>query len=90
VEISGHFSFCSFRPFSDSDLTAIVQVWNAPIGNWEGDWRQKDIKRMLGGDRALIRLVETSWDERPIEATLKQKTTPGSYKEIQFFGRAIP
>ena len=37
------------RPFSDAELTAIVQVWNALVGNWEGDWRQKDIKRMLRG-----------------------------------------
>ena len=78
------------RPFSNAELTAIVQVWNALVGNWEGDWRQKDIKRMLRGDRALIRLVETSWDERPIEATLRDKTAPGSYKEIQSFGRATP
>ena len=78
------------RPFSNAELTAIVQVWNALVGNWEGDWRQKDIKRMLRGDRALIRLVETSWDERSIEAALRHKTAPGSYKEIQSFGRATP
>ena len=78
------------RPFSDAELAAIVQVWNALVGNWEGDWRQKDIKRMLRGDRALIRLVETSRDERPIEMALRNKTAPGSYKEVQSFGRAIP
>ncbi len=75
------------KPFSDAELAAIVQVWNALIGNWEGEWRQQDIKRMLGSDRALIRLLETSRDERPIEMALRNKTAPGSYKEIQSFGR---
>ena len=78
------------KPFSDAELTAIVQVWNALVGNWEGDWRQKDIKRMLRGDQALIRLVETSRDDRPIEVALKDKTAPGSYKEIQSFGSVTP
>jgi hypothetical protein len=77
-------------PFSDAELTAIVQVWNALVGNWEGDWRQQDIKRMLRGDAALIALAETSRDERPIEMALKDKTAPGSYKEIQSFGRLTP
>jgi hypothetical protein len=78
------------KPFSDAELTAIVQVWNALVGNWEGEWRQQDIKRMLGGDRSLIRLLETAPDERPIEMALRDKTAPGSYKEIQSFGRITP
>jgi hypothetical protein len=78
------------KPFSDAELSAIVQVWNALVGNWEGEWRQQDIKRMLGGDSALIRLLETSRDERPIEVALRDKTAPGSYKEIQSFGRTNP
>jgi hypothetical protein len=78
------------KPFSDAELTAIVQVWNALVGNWEGDWRRQDIKRMLGGDPALISLLETSPDERPIEVALRDKTAPGSYKEQQSFGRIAP
>ncbi len=78
------------RPFHDAELIAIVQVWNALVGNWEGDWRPKDIKKMLMGDRALIRLVETSRDERPIEVALKGKIASGSYKEIQSFGKPAP
>ncbi len=77
----------TIKPFSDAELAAIVQVWNALIGNWEGEWRQQDIKRMLGSDLALIRLLETSRDERPIEMALRNKTAPGSYKEVQSFGR---
>ena len=75
------------EPFSDAELAAIVQVWNALVGNWEGEWRQQDIKRMLGSDLALIRLLETPRDERPIEVALRDKTAPGSYKEVQSFGR---
>ncbi len=78
------------EPFSDAELVAIVQVWNALVGNWEGEWRQQDIKRMLGGDLALIGLLETSRDERPIEVALRDKTAPGSYKEVQSFGRITP
>ncbi len=75
------------KPFSDAELIAITQVWNALVGNWEADWRQQDIKKLLRGDHALIRLAETSLEERPIEMALKDKTAPGSYKEIQTFGR---
>ncbi len=72
--------------FTDAELVAITQVWNGLVGNWEGDWRQKDITRLLGNDQAMIRLVETPVEERPIEAALKDKSAPGSYKEIQSFG----
>ncbi len=75
------------KPFSDAELIAITQVWNALVGNWEGDWRQQDIKKLLRGDEALIGLAETPLEERPIEWALKDKTAPGSYKEIQSFGR---
>ena len=75
------------KKFSDAELIAITQVWNALIGNWESDWRQKDIKRLLQNDYALIRFVETPLEDRPIEAALMNKTAPGSYKEIQNFGK---
>ncbi len=75
------------KPFSDAELIAITQVWNALVGNWEGDWRRQDIRKLLRDDHALIRLAETSLEKRPIEWALKDKTAPGSYKEIQTFGR---
>jgi len=75
------------KKFSDAELIAITQVWNALIGNWESDWRQKDIKRLLQNDYALIRFVETPLEDRPIETALMNKTAPGSYKEIQSFGK---
>jgi len=75
------------KKFSDAELIAIVQVWNALVGNWESDWRQKDIVRLLQNDDALIRLAKTPVEDRPIEVALKNSTAPGSYKEIQTFGK---
>ncbi len=75
------------KPFTDAELIAIIQVWNALVGNWEGDWRPKDIRKMLRDDQALISLAETSLEERPIELALRDKIAPGSYKEVQSFGR---
>jgi hypothetical protein len=72
---SGH------RQFSDAELVAITQVWNALVGNWEADWRQKDIAKMLQGDVALIQLAKTPLEERPIEMALKGQRAPGAYKE---------
>ena len=70
-----------YRQFSDSELVAITQVWNALVGNWEHDFRQKDLIKMLQGDVALIKLVKTPKEERPIEAALKGKKAPGAYRE---------
>lgn len=70
------------EPFSDAELVTITQVWNALVGNWESDWPRKDIKKLLRGDRALIHLFETPVEERPIEMALKNKSAPGSYKEV--------
>jgi hypothetical protein len=67
--------------FTDAELLAITQVWNGLIGNWESDWPRKDLKKLLGEDRALIRLLETPVAQRPIEAKLKDHSAPGSYKE---------
>jgi hypothetical protein len=71
-----------YRQFSDSELVAITQVWNALVGNWEHDFRQKDLIKMLQGDVALIKLIKTPKEERPIEVALKGKKAPGTYREI--------
>jgi hypothetical protein len=62
-------------------VIAITQVWNGLVGNWEPDWGNKDINKLLQGDQALIRLAETPVDQRPIEMALKNKRAPGSHKE---------
>ena len=71
-----------YKQFSDAELVAITQVWNALVGNWEADWRQKDIAKMLQGDVALIQLAKTPLEQRPIETALKGKRAPGAYREI--------
>jgi hypothetical protein len=71
-----------YKQLSDSELVAIAQVWNALVGNWEHDFRQKDLIKMLQGDVALIKLVKTPKEERPIEVALKGKKAPGTYREI--------
>lgn len=71
----------NFKPFSDAETVAITQVWNGLVGNWEPDWGMKDIKKLLQGDQALIRLAETPIEQRPIEVALKNKQAPGAHKE---------
>jgi hypothetical protein len=71
----------NFKPFSDAETVAITQVWNGLVGNWEPDWGMKDIKKLLQGDQALIRLAETPIEQRPVEVALKNKQAPGAHKE---------
>lgn len=71
-----------FKQLSDAELVAITQVWNALVGNWEDDWREQDLIKLLQGDAGMIELVKTPIDQRPIEMALKGKKAPGAYKEI--------
>ena len=54
------------RQFSDAELVAITQVWNGLVGNWEGDWPRKDIRKLIGSDRALLELFETPVDRKSV------------------------
>ncbi|MDQ6982891.1 MAG: hypothetical protein Q9M08_07820 [Mariprofundus sp.] len=78
----------NLKPFSDAEIVAITQAWNALVGNWEPDWRLKDVKKLLQGDAALIHLAETPIEQRPIEMALKGKSAPGSYLRIYDKGMA--
>lgn len=71
----------SLRPFSDAELVAIAQAWNGLVGNWESGWGDKNLRKLLQGDVALIRLLDTPLANRPIEVALKDKSAPGAYKE---------
>lgn len=55
---------------SEVQAVAIVQVWNALIGNWEKDFRARDIERLIGRYPALIALYKTPVEKRPIESAL--------------------
>ncbi len=70
------------QQFSDAEIVAIAQAWNALIGNWESDWPKEDLRRLLDKDLALINLLMTPVEQRPIEAALKNKRAPGSYRRF--------
>lgn len=69
--------------YTDSQAVAIAQVWNALVGNWEYTWRKQDLVKLLEGDQALLKLLDTPLEQRPIEVALAGKTAPGAYKEVQ-------
>ena len=76
----------SIPPFTTAELTAIIQVWNGLVGNWEKDWRQEDLKHLLRGDQVMIDLLETPVEKRPIESVLRDTSAPGSYKSVDQSG----
>ncbi|MCP4315438.1 MAG: hypothetical protein GY789_05265 [Hyphomicrobiales bacterium] len=70
----------NLRQFSDAEIVAITQAWNALIGNWESDWPEEDLRKLLNRDQALIDLLATPVEQRPIEDALKNTRAPGSYR----------
>ena len=71
------------RRLTDAEAVAITQVWNAIVGNWEGDWRNQDLVKLLADDEALVELLEVPVRARPIESALEGKSAPGSYRKEQ-------
>ncbi|MBF0368452.1 MAG: hypothetical protein HQL52_03250 [Magnetococcales bacterium] len=71
------------EPFTDAELVAIVQVWNALVGNWEVDWKKQDLAKLIAGNKGLLGLLEIPLDQRPIESALQGKRAPGAYIEEQ-------
>ncbi len=59
-----------FTGITEPQAVAIVQVWNAVVGNWETDFRAQDMKKLIGNYDLLWELYNTPVDERPIEAAL--------------------
>lgn len=76
----------NIAPFTTAELMAIIQVWNGLVGNWEADWRKDDLKKLLAINPALLPLLETPPDQRPIENALRTKAAPGSYKNYNTGG----
>ncbi len=71
------------KQLTDAEAIAIIQVWNAMVGNWEGDWRKKDLKKLLENDVALIEFLDVPVEKRPIEMALRGRTAPGAYRYQQ-------
>ncbi|MDH5508785.1 MAG: hypothetical protein OEZ32_00330 [Nitrospinota bacterium] len=59
-----------FTNITEPQAVAIVQVWNALVGNWEKDFREQDILKLIGHYDRLKALFLTPVDQRPIEAYL--------------------
>lgn len=74
----------SLPVITDAESVVIAQVWNALMGNWEEGWRKEDLKRLLKGDDALIKLLDTPPAQRKIEQALYKKSVPGVHKEGTF------
>lgn len=74
----------SIPVITDAEGVAIAQVWNALIGNWEEGWRKEDLKKLMLGDKSLIKLLDTPQAERKIELALYKKSIPGTHKEGTF------
>ncbi len=55
---------------TEVQAVAIVQVWNAIIGNWEKDFRQEDMLKLIGPYEFLKKLYLTPIEKRPIEMAL--------------------
>lgn len=55
---------------TEFQAVAIVQVWNALVGNWEKDFRDRDIERLVGRYPDLLTLARTPVENRPIESAL--------------------
>lgn len=68
-------------PITDADAVAITQVWNALVGNWENTWAPQDMEKMLQGDKALLELLRTPKEKRPIETALRGADAAGTYRE---------
>lgn len=58
---------------TEHQAVAIVQVWNALIGNWESDFREQDILKLIGQYHHLAKLFKTPVEERKIEAALSRQ-----------------
>lgn len=52
---------------------AVVQAWNAMVGNWEADFRREDMVAMIGkNNEHLLALLDTPMEQRKIERGLKE------------------
>lgn len=58
---------------TEHQAVAIVQVWNALIGNWEGDFREQDMLKLIGHYNHLAKLYKTPVEERKIEVALNRR-----------------
>jgi hypothetical protein len=56
-----------YMTITEPQAVAIVQVWNALVGNWEKDFREQDMLKLIGHYDRLVALYKTPVEKRPIE-----------------------
>ncbi|VAX21375.1 hypothetical protein MNBD_NITROSPINAE01-1498 [hydrothermal vent metagenome] len=61
------------KGMTEPQAVAIVQVYNAIVGNWETDFREQDILKLIGGYELLSKLFLTPVEDRPIEYALSRR-----------------
>lgn len=71
-----------FSDITDYQASAIVQTWNAWVGNWEGDFKKDDLLKLIGNNKVLIDLSNTPIEKRKIEYALRKSGTKvkGTYQ----------
>ncbi len=62
-----------FENVTEYQAVAIVQVWNALVGNWEGDFREQDILKLIGHYDILKEFYKTPVKDRHIEYALSNR-----------------
>jgi hypothetical protein len=62
-----------YRNITETQAVAIAQVWNAVVGNWEADFREQDMIKLIGNYDKLIALYKTPVEERRIEMALSER-----------------
>lgn len=71
-----------FSDITDYEASAIVQTWNALVGNWEGDFKKDDLLKLIGNNKVLINLSNTPIEKRKIEYALRKsgEKAKGTYQ----------
>lgn len=62
-----------FISITEHQAVAIVQVWNALVGNWEQDFREQDMLKLIGHYEKLQALYKTPVEQRKIEYALMNR-----------------
>lgn len=62
-----------FINITEDQAVAIVQVWNALVGNWEADFREQDMLKLIGHYEKLKALYKTPVEQRKIEYALMNR-----------------
>lgn len=62
-----------FNNITEHQAVVIVQVWNALVGNWEGDFREQDVLKLIGHYDKLKALYKTPVEKRRIEYALMNR-----------------